>query len=259
MRITIKALGIITLFFFLSTLMAREVSLYGNFSGGALQGFTQTPQGGTNGTTSFHRPSFDELHIHHDKFYTLGATFFSDNYFLLFDYYNFTPKGNTVLSEALTTHGKFIPAGSAFAASLNYHLYTVGFGMPFKISHLEFLSWLEVNLLKYHYEFSAFPISSARNFNVTGVNFGLKCAYDFSDTLFGDVKISLPIPVTNLTVIGAEIGLNKTVVLNQHLCLIPRLGLGLLQLDYKDNQPIPNHMRYTNAPYISLGLVINIK
>ncbi|MBS0288798.1 MAG: hypothetical protein JSS07_02015 [Proteobacteria bacterium] len=254
---TIKSLFFMIFTCFLSPCFAQHALIFTNFSQGILSGFTQTPQGGTSGSTSFHRPSFNELHIHQDTFYALGTKLFLQDYFLLIEYQHFSPQGQTFLTENLITHGKFIATGNDFTAGLDYDLYTLGIGKAFTFWQLLTQFSLESNFLKYHYDFNAFPISSARTFNVTGVNLALQLQYEVNATLFFDLKVSCPIPITNLTVFSSELGLNKIFTL-KGLSIVPHLGLGVLQLDYEDNQAVPNHMRYTQAPYLSLGLILSL-
>jgi hypothetical protein len=239
---------------------AMKTFIYANESYDRVHGFIQTPQGGSIGTTSLGRPTFDELNIHHDHFYALGAAVQFDDYFALFDYHHFSPHGSTILNQSLMTHAKFIPVGSSFEMSMDYDLFTIGFGKHFHFSnHWTVSPALLANLLNYHYEFYSPPLSSARSFSLVGVDLGVKVQYDFTKKFAVDFMGAISLPVSNTDLYAADLGLSYRLRPSHHVHIIPRIALGYFQLDYKDEQTIPNHICYTGFPTVSFGVIVEMK
>ncbi len=232
--------------------------VYGSLSYGFVDGFIQTPRGGSLGTTSYRRPTLDELNIHKDNFYTFGVGFILNDYAATFNYNHFSPKGETLLTQNLITHANFIGVGNVFTSELDLELFSFGFGKSF---HL-FQDWvltplLILNVLKYHYEFDSALCNSSRTFNVVGFDAGLKAQYFFTTAFSTDIQVAIPIPGFNFTAGSIDMGINMAFTVSDHISVIPRLAIGMLRMDYKDHQEIPNHIRYTNAPFGTFGVIVH--
>lgn len=257
----LKLITKISLFIFLvflfSSIFANPItaSIYGNINAAHLDGFIQTPKGGSAGTTSMGRPTFDEVHTHYNTFYSLGADIDYRDYFGLFNYYHFEPHGSATLAQALITHNQFIPQGSFFDMFLKFDWYSLGFGKKFHpSSRTTFSPSLLISWVKYHYEFSAPPIESARNFSLVGANFGLKLEHYLTPTLLANIDALIPLPLSNIKIVNLNTGLAFVLPTTLKVKVIPRIAVGWLQLEYKDEQPIPNYIRYRASPYGSFEL-----
>ncbi|MGD9592534.1 MAG: hypothetical protein AB7V32_08450, partial [Candidatus Berkiella sp.] len=226
-----------------------EGRLFGSVATSEVGGFVQIPQGGSDGSTSYQRPSLNELRIIHNNFYTLGTLLSFNEYDLFFHFSRYAPHGNALLNETLLTHGKVINAGQVLATFLKYDYYVLGLGKRFYHERWTIFPFLQVNFLKFHYEYASFPIKGARTFNVSGSNLGLKIAYQLTHAISADLTMTPPLPITNFTQSEIEFGINKLIPLSSHLALLPRFSLVLQQFDYEDNQGVPNHIRIQNAPY----------
>ena len=259
----LKLITNIILFLLCSTFISSAFAIpiktaaFGNINYAHVDGFVQTPKGGSFGTTNMGRPDFDELDIAHDKFYSFGLEVTVCDYFGLLEYSHFDPHGSTILTQELITHSQLIPAGHSFDMNLEFDWYALGIGKNFfwnqtwTVSPQILLSWV-----KYHYEFQAPPIESARNFSLIGANIGLKLAHYFTPQLSADVKALIPLPLSNIHIIDVDAGLGLDIASSSHVTVIPRLAIGWLQLEYKDEQPIPNYIRYRASPYGSFELKV---
>lgn len=234
-----------------------KTTLYGTLNYAEVEGFVQTPKGGTIGTTDMGRPDFDELHIQHDKFYSLGVKIEACDYFGLLGYYHFDPHGSTILTEDLLTHSQLIPAGHSFEMNLEFDWYALGMGKNFHFHPTwTFSPSFLVSWVKYHYEFSAPPIESARNFSLIGANVVFELTHYLTSQLSANFEAMIPLPLSNINIVDVNAGLCLDLPFTSHVIISPRLAIGWLQLEYKDEQPIPNYIRYRGSPYGALELKI---
>ncbi len=252
-------IGLLTCALCLSPLAAAfkfQGNVYGSVGNSDLSGFVQVPQGGSNGSTSFERPTLNELRIVNNHFYTLGTVLQFAQYDVFFNYTRYAPHGNALLKETLLTHGKVIPAGAILSTFLKYDYFVFGAGYRFLFEDWTLVPFLQTNFMKFHYEYDSSPILGARTFNVTGVNLGLKIGYQFTPFLSGDLRVAPPLPVCNFTQSDIEVGVNKSIPIAPHFNLLPRIAVGMQQFDYEDNQGVPNHIRIRNAPFGKASLAL---
>jgi hypothetical protein len=115
---------------------------------------------------------------------------------------------------------------------------------------------LIVNWLKYHYDFSAPPKVSSRTFTLVGLEVGASIAYHFNRNLSMDSQAALSLPLSNIRLLTVDVGLSYRLNIFRHAHISPRIAVGWIQLDYKDEQAMPNHIRYIANPYGSLGFIL---
>lgn len=225
---------------------------------GALHGYTQIPKGGSFGSTSTERPSFNEMDLSHNPLFHARCTFARSHAFLFSDYYRFTPQQDTYLNYDLLTHSQFIPAGRSFFATVHYNWYQIGFGWdtPVSSSQWHIKPSIGIDWLKFMYHFIALPIESRRHFNLLTGSAGL--AFEFPLRPQWPIEISgkASLPVSRLQLYTLALASHYAMPLTSHVVFCPRLSLGVIYLDYRDGQIIPNHFRYEMAPYASLGFIL---
>jgi hypothetical protein len=235
---------------------ALELTLTTALGAGALEGYTQIPKGGNFGTSSFKRPTYQENNLNHDDFYQVGLQLSQDGYFCEGMYERLHPIGQTTLSQTLTTHAQTIPASRPFAMQVQFNWYTLGFGKIFNIQNTAFrlTPRLDANWLQFKYNFLAYPNQSQRAFTLLNVSAGLmiETSLNRAACLYLEGKATLPL--SNLWILNIEAGYNYFIDVHRHLKLVPSLALGVLTIDYEDEQPFPNHIRYVNSPYAKIGL-----
>lgn len=231
---------------------------FGSVSYNNVEGFIQTPRGGDLNTTSYRRPSFEEMNIIHDNPYFFGMGLQYCDYFSEVKYIHINPKGSTTLQENLLTHAQFIPEGQYIDLHLEYDWYVLGFGKHFsdKDRKWQISPLLDLNFLKFHYEFCSGSIKSARNYSLVGLDIGLNIQHALSRFWFWDLEAKATLPLSNLKIQMASVGLNYKLPFSSKVTLIPRLSIDAFTIDYQDEQLIPNHFRYEAREQVSFKLTL---
>jgi len=234
----------------------------GSLAGGVglshLKGFSQIPQGGSDNTTSFQRPNFDELAIDHETFYELSAHVGFDGYYAQFIYRNLHPNGDAVLTEDLRTHAKFIPSGEHFTMQTQYRWWTFGLGWNYQAtSRFTVTPVFNGNYFNYHYGYSSLQASSHRDFDLLALTAGVNLTYQLKAHLYTQLQSEVTIPLSCLRIYKIAFRLEPWICLNKHLNLVPKIDLGWFRIDYQDNQAVPNHIRYAAQPYGMMTLSLN--
>jgi len=223
---------------------------------GKLHGYVQTPRGGDYNTTSEQRPSYKDVGVSFDTFFHSEIALSHSHVFAFIDYFYLSTESGKALSDDLLTHSRFIPAGYSFDMKVRYHWYQFGLGFD---SESWFEKWriaprVAANWLNYLYEFSSPVAQSERGFNLMSATVGLKIERFLNPCLSIDAFGEISIPVSELELFDASIGVNYTVTVNRHINLYPRLSVGILSMDYEDLQKVPNHFLYQSAPYLAFSL-----
>ncbi len=226
-----------------------------------VNGYAQTPKGGSAETTSFRRPSFAELGIKRNSLYHFAINLQHNDYFFNLDYLHLNPHGSDSLSQDLLTHSQFIPTKSEFGLNVEYDWYRFALGKNFYFSDKKWriAPALLAEWLKYHYSFTAPPLGSSRSFTLLASSFGLQIHREFDKKFSGDIAATYTLPLSNLKLSTLSFALNYALVITPRLFIIPRITLGWLTIDYEDEQLVPNHIHYTATPYGTIGLNLTIK
>lgn len=259
---TLRAIHLHLAAYLLFSFQAHAMGIGGFLEGGkgVLHGYAQTPQGGSPGTTSFQRPSFEELQKNHDAFWQAGLQAQVFDYWVEMEYLFLNPNATHRLDTPLLTHAKHIPANELFYMQIEYEWYTFSIGKcyQFGLQSWRFIPKLEFNWLHYDYEFVTTTVESSRGFSLItgGLNLDIIKRFNNCWTAFGRLQYQLPL--SNLKYNRSYIGVSYLMWENNGICLRPYLKTGIIQLDYEDTQTIPNHIRYTNFPYIALGVSLAI-
>jgi hypothetical protein len=227
---------------------------------GQLKGFVQTPRGGDYNTTSERRPSFEEIDHRHDPFFHAELTSHYEKIWGFVNYFHLTPANETSLETDLLTHSRFIPATTPFEMNVHFNWYELGIGFDTAeiFSRWKIQPYLAANWLKYYYGFSSPVHDSHRNFNLLAGSAGLKVEGKVAKDWLIDAKVDITLPLTELELFEASVGLNYTFSPHPHCAIRSRASLGSLYIDYEDRQKIPNHIRYQSSPYAALGLIFLI-
>lgn len=227
---------------------------------GKLRGFTQTPKGGDYNTTSENRPSFEEIGHTHDPFFHAEVTSHYEKIWGFVNYIHLTPANETCLDTDLLTHSRFIPATTPFEMNVHFNWYELGIGFDTAdiFPRWQIQPYLAVNWLKYFYGFSSPVNNSHRDFNLLAASAGLKIEGQVAKGWLMDAKVDITLPLSELELLEASMGLNYTFSTNPHYAIRSRASIGGLYIDYEDRQNIPNHIRYQSSPYAAIGLVFLI-
>lgn len=229
--------------------------LFSSIGSSHFNGYSQIPKGGMPGTSSTQRPSFKEVGVNQEGFFNVALGLKHQSYYAQIDYFHFNPHGNTILTQDLTTHAQFITKGRSFNFETEYHWYCGQMGKDFYIADVKISPTLQVNYLQYDYGFSSPPIASHRAFSPVALGVGLNIEYAINPQLSTYLQGALTFP-SNLTIKNATWGLNYQFAPLYHLLIVPRLMIGWLQIDFQDNQTLPNHIHFNALPYGALGILI---
>lgn len=235
---------------------AIQSLVFADFNVDRVEGFAQTPRGGDIGTTSFNRPSFEEMNIHHDKFYDIGASISYCDYIATLEYFYLYPHGSSVLQQDLISHAQFISEGMRFDMDIEYDWFILSLGKKYPFHWFTVSPMIQLNWLKYDYQFSAPPQASSRSYSLLALDLGIKICRDFTSTISGEIMGSVTIPLFNLKIYTLSAGLTYQLLTSSHIKVIPRMTLGTFRFDYEDKQTVPNHFRYTANIFGSIGLAI---
>lgn len=236
-----------------------EIGIYAELNKADIRGFQQAPKGGSPGTTSLERPSFEELNIDSKVYASMGAWLRFDPFQINFNYLPLKYDGQTILSSELITHGITIPQGSYFSSNIKDQLYSVDFARIFKpVNGFIIAPMATIHALDHHYEFSSAPFSSTRAFFATGVGLGLDMTYAFLYQYELNAKIHVPVPITNLDVSKAKLSLAYVWALTPRLTMKPYALVEWNKIKFKDHQPVPNHLEYRLSPIWGMGISMSV-
>ena len=223
---------------------------------GRVNGYLQTPQGGTVGTSSTKRPTLGELGISDDVMYQINTALIWYDVGLYGGYQYIRPSGTATLGGPLITHGIMIPAGTALKSNLKFDLYHIGMLYQFYClqQRLVLAPVFEFMSMDFSYKLN-FPTFATRDYRQGTFRLGLKGIYYFDQrfSLHADFVSSIP-GVSNTTITTTHAKIYAKVFQKNQLSTFAYLGLGYLRIDFEDNQPFPNHIRYQSGVLFDGGL-----
>jgi len=258
-----KSYWLFGVIFFSALTQAKPSSLQAFFSLennlAVVKGYSQIPQGGSVGSSSFERPSFKEIGIYHENFYRIAGGVQYEGYYVSLQHQRLAPHGERVLNNDLFTHNKFIPAGRTFSMDIQYDWYVGEIGKQFDIYLFQFSPFLQANWLRYHYAFSALPQQSTRSFSLGGVTVGGDLRFYITKQLSTEVKAAVTVPLSRLKIRTAQVDLRYDISVTRHFLITPTCGIRFTYLDYQDRQTLPNHIHYEGWPAVSVGFVVALQ
>lgn len=230
--------------------------LFADVGYGQSKGFSQTPKGGSIGTTSLGRPTFQEANIPPSFISAWGAGVEHNEYLVMFRYQPLHVSGNTLLTSELYSHAKFLAGGSPFAMHVRYDWYALLFAKKFYFHHNQWVlsPELQGNWIKYHYDFSS-SFQSKRAFTLGTLSAGLKLQYHLCAKLWFEAGYQHSLPLNQLILTQANLGFHMPIRISS-LTMTPKIGLGYLQIQYQDKQLVPNYIRYTQNLYGIIGVTL---
>jgi hypothetical protein len=239
-----------------------RASAEGAFLYGPIRGFLQTPAGGNPGTTSHDRPTLKELGIQTAPMADASVTVGWGAH----DFYGgarvIELSGSSVLDQKLVTHNVTFPAGMAVSSTVQLNWYRLGYEHRFLFRHddtmLQIEPAIEGLLFDFGYQINGVGLSTSRTYFKGGVRLGIRSEWSpwprFS--ILGDAMGSVPIPgqpmILSLQATGryrlwGRIDRGGTFF----------LGIGYDQIDHKDLQTVPNHIKVEMGPLLVTGLAVN--
>lgn len=232
------------------------LGLDASFNFAWIDGFQQTPKGGSIGSTSPKRPSFDELSLSTHTDFELNAFLFFNHYYLAFSFLPIHLKGDTILSADLTTHDIPLTAGRYFEAKVDDELYTLQAGYQFEICpRWHMIPTLNLYWWNHDYQFQSPPFRSSRKFGASGFGLGLQNDWQLTSHWVLQAIANLTVPATNLDVYQAKLSLGYRFC-HSSLVIQPHIDVEWQTVRFKDNQTIPNYLKYSEEPAIGFGITV---
>lgn len=276
-------------FLFLEPLPAvAEVSgtyLQMNYTKGDVEGFIQSPSGGRLGTTMVQRPQLDELGM--NEIGRIEYLLTQENQFWRFYLgYDQSQMSNKLrLERDLVSQATYLSSGEEVTADVKLDLFRLGFGRRFhrEISGRSLLLYpcVELTAFDFHYEVNRTAESDRkaavpeglveeempevrygdinRSYTKTGIRLGARAEYLLGWRLALTARFLNSLDIDNQPQVRtASLGLRYRVSESEHEASYLYLRLGREVLDYRDEQPLPNHIRAEYKNLVSIGLSTSI-
>lgn len=231
-------------------------TVYGSGNFAPLSGFIQVPAGGTPGTSSIEKPTFNQLGLTQTSFYQLGFEYDNDWLGFYGQYQHLRPAGHEYLNENITTHGIFLPKNTSVASDNKFDLYRVGINHRFFLSDKFVLApELEITSLHFAYEFATPILHSSRAFHSMTERLGLEVEYYLSKSIYlsGNAATSIP-KTSNLQVQTANADVNFKIAKNKDFETTVFTGVGYEKIHFEDKQTLPNNINLVASPMAELGI-----
>lgn len=235
--------------------------LEGSLRYGPIRGYLQTPNGGSPGTTSAQRPTFQELNI--DDFLSPDVAlrlhwndhaFYGGASLVRLD-------GNSTLDTTLISHGTTFPAGTAVKSSVQLDSYRLGYEYRFAWKNEAGTSlWIApaagIAMLNFDYSLKGGGgLTAQRGYFVGSPQLGVHAGWSPSGrfSVDGGIFNSLP-EVSNLFILSAQLRGSYRLWGEGERGGRVFLGVGYDWFDYQDNQQVPNHIKAQFGPMLLFGI-----
>lgn len=247
--------------FFAWTLVEGEkgfhLDLVGSVSYGPLSEYMQTPLGGAPSSASDKRPKFKELGIDNATIVNLSLSAIMDPHSLYCASHLVDLSGESTLNEELIFHGKQYPAGTRVKSDVQLNWYEIGYQYNIHLGkervNLNIAPTVAFTLFDFSGELESRGEKNDRSYMKGTPRVGLELEWFPWDRFSIDSKGIGSIPFKHTPHIYT-IGLTG----KYHMMSKGRLktllvaGVEYNQIDYKDSQTKPNHVKADMGP---LGLV----
>lgn len=223
---------------------------------GPISGYTQTPLGGAPSSTSDKRPKFDELGINTMTMVNLSLSASIDSHSLYGSAHLVDLSGDSSLDEKLIFHGKQYPAGTRVKSDVNLSWYEVGYryNIHFGKEQMNFSIAPTVALALWDFsaELESNGGKNSRSYIKGTPRVGLEFEWFPVKRFSVSGKAIASLPFNNLPhiyTIGFTGKYNLTNI--NRLKILLFMGVEYNQIDFKDSQTEPNHIKANMGP---LGL-----
>ena len=219
-----------------------------NYLQADLNGFLQTPAGGNIGSTTFQRPTLSELNF--DKTDIQELAFSNDNgkRQLYFGWHRIRIAEQAILQEYLISQFRSFYANEAvqsrvkldwYRAGYQYHFYPSFGRYPLRLSIAS-----DIAMFDFSYTLRSNTARANRSYAKVGMRVGGEAQVDINQhlQLYGLIYDSIPIP-NQPAIASTEIGLKLYILRHNNRSVSINASLGRQFIDYKDEQPVPNHIR----------------
>jgi hypothetical protein len=232
---------------------------------GAVKGSVQTPSGGEPGTTSPNRPSLGEIGID-------DASIFDGSLLVQLDRHMFSLggqiirlDGNATLERDLLSHSLLFPAGTDVHSSVQLDWYRFGYRYEFRFdlhdsgSQLRLAPGIEGVLLNFDYSLDV-PggAGTSRGYAKGGLRIGGTAEWITASPFSIEATGYWGLPIDNTAQILSVELLGKYQLWGNQRGTggAAYLGIAYEQIEYEDNQEVPNHVDVQLGPLLVAGIEV---
>jgi hypothetical protein len=228
---------------------------------GPISGYLQTPSGGTPGTTSDKRPTFEELGMDNVGIIDAAVAAGKGAHDLYVGARIVRLQSDTTLDETLISQNQTYPAGSSVEADVKLDWYRAGYRHRFyylydEKAYIGVYPALELGLFDFHYQLQGQDgTSTDRKYLHGTMRLGVESEWRPAGrfSVSAGIHSSIPVPTFIFSVhatgkyqLWAQDSRGGTVF----------LGVAYDLIDFEDSQEVPNHIRAEMGPMIQIGFEI---
>lgn len=240
------------------------VSPEASFRYGEIHGYLQTPDGGGVGTTSHHRPTFNELDIKYAAMGDVSLTAGLRNHALYGGARVVYLSGSDVLDSPLISRNTTFPAGTLVKGVVHVSWYRFGYQHRFLFSSdrgtaLGLHPAVGLAIFDYKYTLNgAGGLFANRNYIKLAPQIGLDWEWRPKGrfSVSGGVWGALPIYDMPLILSAEVVGKFRLWGAEGSRGLV-FLGIGYDRVEYHDRQNLPNHIKADIGPEVIVGLEVS--
>ena len=230
---------------------------------GNIDGYVQTPSGGDPGTSSHHRPTFNELGVDTVNIFDFALAAHCRPSIFSAGGQIIRVHGDSTLSTDLTSHGTLFPAGSSVTSDIQLDWYRFGYQYEFSIDlgegsgEFDLAPGVEADLLDFSYSLDGGGAHAHRSYAKPGLRIGgtiewlTDSPFSVEATAFWGLPISDTVQVLSLDLVGRYQLWGR-----RNSGGSAFLGIGYESIQYEDNQTLSNHIKADIGPLLIAGLQV---
>jgi hypothetical protein len=228
---------------------------------GPISGYTQTPLGGAPSSASDKRPKFDELGINMMTMVNLSLSGGIDSHYVYSAAHLVDLSGESSLDEKLIFHGKEYLAGTKVKANVKLNWYEIGYQYNIHFGkermNLRIAPTVAFALWDFSTELESESGKNSRCYIKGTPRVGLDFEwlpwkrFSVSGKAIGSVPLKNAPDIYTIGLTGKYALLSK-----DRLRISLFAGIEYNQINYKDSQTVPNHIRADMGPLGLAGLEI---
>jgi len=224
---------------------------------GPISGYMQTPLGGAPSSASDKRPKFDELGIDRMTMVNLSLSGGMDSHNVYGAAHLVDLSGESTLDEKLIFHGKPYPAGTRVRSDVNLSWYEIGYQYNVRFGkermNLRMAPTVAFALWNFSAELESNGGKNSRSYIKGTPRVGLEFEWFPVKRFSISGKAIASLPFNNIPDIYT-VGLagKYNLMDKDRLKILLFMGVEYNQIDFKDSQTEPNHVKANMGP---LGLV----
>lgn len=238
-----------------------KIEIGGRWMYGNIDGYLQTPAGGAPGTTSSNRPTLGELGYNNESsFGAQGSVQWREHIFSLGARITHL-SGDARLNTELTSENVVYAPGPIVTSTIDLDWYYLGYQYEFTWdtddngSQFKLAPGIQGVLFNFDYDLTAEPnLRSDRNYSKGGLRLGGSAEWDIAGPLSFEVNGWWGVPIDNTAeIMSVELLGRYQLWGGRHMGASLYLGAGWDDLDYEDDQQVPNHIDVEFGPMLILG------